>query len=725
MAKRTPNPIPADIAQYWHPELNEKQPTDYTAGSGFKAWWKCAQGHDFHATINDVTNGHGCSYCSGNKAWAGFNDLATLRPEIAKEWHATLNDGLLPSQITAGSKKKVWWTGECGHDFFANVNSRTASGNTGCPYCAGQKILVGFNDLATTNPDVAALWHATLNAATPQETTAGTNVKYWWTGECGHDFPCAVSEKVRTGNGCPYCSGKKVLAGFNDLASNHPEIAAEWSKTNDLGAHEVSHKSTSKFEWVCPVGHLYIKTVRARTSGGAECQYCKGQQRLIGFSDLGSTHPELGLEWDYVKNGDLKPEDFVKTSTQKVWWKCTEGHSYLTSPQSRTDSRNPAGCNVCSNRALHTGINDLATVRPIAVTEWHPVKNGDLKPDAILASYRQHVWWICQKGHQWSASPISRFSGGTTSGCPVCQSKNFSSAAEKEIASILENLGEEIVRNHRKLLKGSELDIYLPKRNMAVEYNGLYWHSMDKNGMHKNYHRDKWLACKNEGVQLVQIWEDDWKFKREIVLRTLLHKVGVLEKAVELLPELGLTVHPRVFARKTVVEKVSLQETRAFFEKNHLQGFASGSHYLGLKGKNGELVACMVLKKESGNTLNIIRYATDRTVVGGFTKLLVYAERNLPVDKFVTFSDHCISDGGLYENNGFVVDKELRPDYSYVVRARREHKFGYRLERFKRDPDLKWEEGMTESELASLNKISRLYDAGKSRWVKTVERHSD
>lgn len=106
--------------------------------------------------------------------------------------------------------------------------------------------------------------------------------------------------------------------------------------------------------------------------------------------------------------------------------------------------------------------------------------------------------------------------------------------------------------------------------------------------------------------------------------------------------------------------------------------------------------------------------------LGGFTKLLTYAEREYTPSRFITFADHCISDGGLYEGNGFVVDKTLPPDYMYVVGDRREHKFDYRLKRFRNDPDLKYVEGLTERELAALNGLVRVWDAGKTRFVRVV-----
>lgn len=112
----------------------------------------------------------------------------------------------------------------------------------------------------------------------------------------------------------------------------------------------------------------------------------------------------------------------------------------------------------------------------------------------------------------------------------------------------------------------------------------------------------------------------------------------------------------------------------------------------------------------------MIRYATNGLVQGGFTKLLKYAASKFTPSSFVTFADHCISDGGLYANNGFIVDTQIEPDYMYVVNGERKHKFGYRIQKFRSDPNLLFQEGLTERELATLNGLDRIWDAGKTKY---------
>lgn len=706
----TKKPLTDEVIALWHPDKNSGVDlSKLSGGSGKKVWWQCPQGHDFESAIRDVTGGHGCPYCSGSKVWSGFNDLSTTHPVLANEWNNELNGGLNPNQVSYGSKTKVWWTGSCGHNFVASVGSRAVS-HRGCPYCSGQKILIGFNDLATTHPQFVTQWHPVKNAdTTPQEFTAGSNKKVWWFGECGHEFIASIAEKIRSGDkGCPYCSGKSVLAGFNDLGSQFPELSKEWDPENDISVSEISAKSIKKVKWICSHGHHYDATVRSRTQNGTGCNYCTGRRTLPGLNDVFSTHPHLKEEWDEEKNKNLLPESLSRSSSTSVWWLCPTGlHSYLMPINSRT-GKFSSGCNICSNRVYVKGHNDLTITCPELVDEWHPVLNGDMLPNGILKSHKERVWWLCANGHEWEISPASRVSSNPVTGCPVCQSKNFSSQPEKDLVDMLENKGLEVLTNRRDVINGMELDIYLPAFKVAIEYNGLYWHT-EEMGKDRTYHYNKWLKTKEKGIQLIQIWEDEWLANPERIKNMLLHK-------------LGLSQQEKVYARKTKVVLISKEEAEVFLQQNHIQGYASGSYYYGLQETAGKerMVAVLVLKKESGETLNIIRYATAFNVVGGFTKLISHTEKNLAFKRFITFSDHSISDGSLYRNNGFIVDKELAPDYRYLVKRQRLHKFGYRLKRFRTDPELLWQEGLTEKELAKLNGLSRIWDAGKTRWVKVV-----
>ena len=166
--------------------------------------------HEWQAMIALRTRGtSGCPVCAGKVIVSGDNDLAKIFPEIAAQWHPTLNGNLTPEMVSPYSNRKVWWQCELGHAYFASVSSRTMKGS-GCPYCSRKKVLPGFNDLATVEPAIAAQWHPTLNGSlTPSQVTVGSKKKVWWLCPEGHSWQAVIYS--RTGSkkcGCPVCMGR-------------------------------------------------------------------------------------------------------------------------------------------------------------------------------------------------------------------------------------------------------------------------------------------------------------------------------------------------------------------------------------------------------------------------------------------------------------------------------------------------------------------------------------
>ncbi|SDT84930.1 hypothetical protein [Gordonia westfalica] len=154
----------------------------------------------------------------------------------------------------------------------------------------------------------------------------------------------------------------------------------------------------------------------------------------------------------------------------------------------------------------------------------------------------------------------------------------------------------------------------------------------------------------------------------------------------------------------TAVDRV---EVRDFLEANHIQGATAMSEAFGLRD-GGELVAVMCMKWRTKTEVELVRFATSVIVRGGHSRLLKHAVAAMQPQRVVTFADHAVSDGGLYEQCGFIKDGELRPDYTYYFRGERVHKFLFRLKRFRNDPNLLWDESWTEQQAAAENKIPRI-----------------
>ena len=156
------------------------------------------------------------------------NSLAEVHPELVSEW-SEKNLPLTPDDITFGSNKKVWWKGACGHEWQTSVKAR--SNGEKCPICSGAREIAGINDLATLEPLLAKQW-SKKNKIKPTEVSIGSHKKVIWRCKKGHEWEAAVKSRTINRTGCPYCSHNKVLAGFNDLATLLPDIAAEWSDRN-------------------------------------------------------------------------------------------------------------------------------------------------------------------------------------------------------------------------------------------------------------------------------------------------------------------------------------------------------------------------------------------------------------------------------------------------------------------------------------------------------------
>ena len=509
------------------------------------------------------------------------------------------------------------------------------------------------------------------------------------------------------------------MVGYNDLATTHPKIAAQWHpvKNLEIKPQDIRAGSNNSRWWQCnSCGHEWSAMTCNRTRKGdlAKCPNCVNDNtRLkVGETDLASKFPEDAKLFHPTKNFPHAPEYYSYGSEKEVWWLGECGHEWKMQVKSKTSGQ---GCPYCSKRKVLKGYNDLLTLRPELMIEWS--SKNIVSPDTQSEFANVEALWVCKTCHyEWKTVIANRTRG---SGCPRCVAASQTSQAEEEIAQyIQEKTGIKAQQSIRNIIKG-ELDIYIPEKKIAIEFNGLYWHS-EKFGKDSKYHYRKYQQCQELGIQLIQIWEDDWKDRKETIKTSILHKLQEAD------PKL------RVGARNLKTTEIGFKAAADFLEAHHIQGAVQGSSYYALCSKqNIEDIKAVLVIKKVGNKghegeWRIERYATSSHIIGGFTRLLKYAEKELKtqnknISRWVTFSDNCISDGGLYANNGFTKDSELGPDYMYVKNDKRVHKFNYRLKRFKEDPQLKWQPGLSESQLAELNNLPRIWDAGKIRWVKEVK----
>ncbi len=282
-------------------------------------------------------------------------------------------------------------------------------------------------------------------------------------------------------------------------------------------------------------------------------------------------------------------------------------------------------------------------------------------------------------------------------GCKKCQNESRGSSGEVELRNWLSGLTE-VIPNAKDIIPPYEVDIWLPKYKVAVEYHGLYWHS--ERFREKRYHQLKWEKSVEAEVFLIQIFEDEWRDKKELVKSVITSK-------------LGLSVN-RVYARKCVIREVTAKVGRSFFEMNHLQGADSSSLYLGLY--HGDVqVACLSLTIFN-SAAKIQRFACllGYSIPGSFSKLLKYfLRKHCNIRTIETYANLRYSSGNVYSACGFSRVGITEPGYFYSkmrVHPYRESRQKYQVHKLKKAGYSGTERSITE-DLGLL----RVYDAGHMR----------
>ncbi len=304
-------------------------------------------------------------------------------------------------------------------------------------------------------------------------------------------------------------------------------------------------------------------------------------------------------------------------------------------------------------------------------------------------------------------------------GCPLCN--NGISKAELEIIDYLKYIGiNNIEQSNRKILNGLEIDIYLPDYNLAIEYNGNYWHSDEFK--ENNHHVQKTNECLNKGIQLIHIFEDEWLLKKEIVKSRLLNLLNKIPS------------DHKIYARNCFIKEISSEEAKKFTERNHLQGFVGAKIHLGLFTiiNNKEYMVSYMsfgsLRKNLGQINNnqysfeLLRFCSVITysVIGGANKLLKYFEKNYNPNYLISYADRRWSQGKIYEKLNFVQSHISKPNYFYInpqTPLKRENRFNYRkdilISKYGCKPE--YTENYFTTQILGLKKI---YDSGNLVFIK-------
>lgn len=407
----------------WHYERNYPlRPEDVTCASNKRVWWIDELGHEWQAVISHRTGrGDDCPFCRNKKVFLGYNDLLTLRPDIAADWNYERNGDLRPENVTPGSNMKVWWkcsNPECGDEWPAQVNSRCTRGH-GCPVCDGKKVKAGYNDFATAFPSIAAEWHPAKNGElTTADVTKSSNKRVWWKCSnplCGHEWSTTVYHRSK-GQGCPRCNKR----------TSFPEQAIYYYLRQMPGVTVKNREKVYGYEidvfiedWRMGIeydGALYHNSTASEIRDGRKDQCLKengiilirikesNQSITINNDEEKVIYCVIDATHKYIEDVFVRLIDLLASL----------GHVNICLDID-IDRDRQAITALCNRPNIE---NSLAYFYPELAKAFHPSRNENLKSTDISYGSSRKIWWLCPNcGHEWSASPHNRTKG---KGCPKC-----------------------------------------------------------------------------------------------------------------------------------------------------------------------------------------------------------------------------------------------------------------------------------------------------------------
>ena len=467
--------------------------------------------------------------------------LIDAHPDIAKQYDTSKNSKDIAT-ISSHSKIKYWWICSNSHSWIDSPKARVKYGG-GCPICSGRRLLTGVNDVMTLCPELALDYAPTNTKDLSEVTCASTYNALWICHVCGKQWTAPISRRAKQKHGCPSCSRnidsriKKMIAKGevceHGLAETNPELVREWDYSkNEYGPEHYHAKSSQKVWWLCPQCHgSYEATISHRTADKSGCPYCSNYKVKAGLNDLATLAPKGLLdEWDKERN-DKPPSAYVAHSKTVVHWICSLGHQYSKSIDKRQQGE---GCPICAGKRVLSGFNDLQFKRPDIASQWNYSRNSK-GPDEYTVASTAKVWWLGACGHEWEARICERTT--RNAGCPICHKQYKTSFPEQAILFYCTQIYPDAIG--RKIIDGYEFDIYIPSKDLAIEYDGVYWHK-DKSS--KEEKKDEFALKK--GIRLVRIREPGLPTTEKakcIMLEDF--SLGCLQKAIEeLLPSITANI---------------------------------------------------------------------------------------------------------------------------------------------------------------------------------------
>jgi len=497
------------------------------------------------------------------------------------------------------------------------------------------------------------------------------------------------------GRGCKLCANdkkrQKMQMSYDFFIKKAQEIhnnKYDYTKTNLLERDE-----NGKISIICPI-HGEFKIKPSLHLKGQGCPKCKGR---------GLKQNEIIEKAKIVHNNKY---DYSKVIFSKMHDKVTiicPIHGEFEQTLSKHISKKQ-GCPKCA--AINRGKNNLMNEKEF-FEKAKEIHHNKYDYSQTIYNGMNHLFkYICPIHGEIEQRPYDHLRGY---GCYKCG--NLESKKENEIYDFIKEKITDVKQNNRTILKGKELDIYIPSKQIAIEYNGLRWHS-EEFGRDKWYHLNKTLECNNKGIKLLQIFEDEYIEHKDIVLNKVSHILGIQREL------------PKIMGRKCRIENISKDIAEQFLNDYHIQGYARSTVYLGAS-YGDKLIAVMTFKQETKNSSKweLTRFASDyhyicQGIGGKLFNWFIQQYNPLEVKSFADRRWTLDKEDNLYVRLGFKLDLVLKPDYEYILKSnpkKRIHKFNFRKHLLHRKYGFPL--SMTETEMVQALGYDRIWDCGLFKFI--------
>lgn len=505
---------------------------------------------------------------------------------------------------------------------------------------------------------------------------------------------------LKRGDGCPKCNGKYMTKEL--FIAEAKKVHGE--ETYNYDKFVFTNKKTKSIIHCNKHNIDFEQTPRKHLSGHGcpICRYEKSSSSKTHTTDwfLEKARDIYGDRYDYSKSVYTKSYEKLEIICHEKDEFGNEHGSFWMTPENHLHKTYPQGCPKCARNRTNNAQRD--TLQDF--TNKSKLIHGDryIYTKVEYINSKTKVCIICPEHGEFWMNPDNHLSG---QGCPYCA--KIISKSETEIYEFCCNLlGKDNVRQRvRNLLSDNkELDIFIPLKKIAIEYDGLIWHS-EKFGRDKNYHLMKTNECKDNGISLIHIFEDEWLQHSNIVKSKL---KNILEK-----------IENRIFARNCIVKNVSSKQAIQFLNENHIEGRCKAKYHYGLYYDN-ELVSLMTFghtrqqrkyNSDYNNTYELLRFCNklNTNIIGGASKLFKHFINEVKPNEIITYADKRWPVGNFYEKLGFINVYDNKPNYFYIFGQKRENRYKYRkcqLIKQGFDPN------KSEHEIMLERGIYRIYDCG-------------